>query len=108
MARKYKAGPDVKRGEKIYDSKGNLIDDAYIERAVEDAHRQLGRGRPSLTAPGAVSPEIKARVPAELKARVERAAKKQGKSTSAIVREALQRHLEASELLPGADDTHDR
>jgi hypothetical protein len=96
VARKYKAGPDVKRGEKVYDSKGNLIDEAYIERAVKDVHRELRRGRPSLTAPGAVSPEIKARVPAELKARVARAAKRQGKSTSAIVREALERHLEAS------------
>lgn len=95
VARKYKVGPDVKPGEKIYDSKGNLIDEAYTERAVEDARRQLSRGRPSLTAPGAVSPEIKARVPAALKARVERAAKRQGKSTSALVREALERHLEA-------------
>ena len=96
MARKYKAGPDVKRGEKVYDSKGNRIDQNYIDRAVEDVHRQLGRGRPSLTAPGAVSPEIKARVPAELKRRVERVAKRQGKSTSAVVREALEEHLEAS------------
>jgi len=96
VARKYKTGPDVKRGEKVHDSRGNLIDEAYIERAVEDVHRQLGRGRPSLTGPGTVSPEIKARVPAELKARVEREAKRQGKSTSAVVREALERHLEAS------------
>jgi cytidylate kinase len=96
MARKYKAGPDVKPGEKVYDSKGNLIDQSYIDRAVKDVHHQVGRGRPSLTAPGAVSPEIKARVPAELKARVERAAQRQGKSTSAVVREALERHLEAS------------
>lgn len=96
MARKYKAGPAVKRGDKVYDSKGNLIDHDYIDRAIEDVHRQLGRGRPSLTAPGAVSPEIKARVPADLKRRVEQVAKRQGKSTSAVVREALERHLEAS------------
>lgn len=96
MARKYKAGPDVKRDELVYDSKGNRIDQDYIDRAVEDVHRQLGRGRPSLTAPGAVSPEIKARVPADLKRRVEQVAKRQGKSTSAVVREALEEHLEAS------------
>lgn len=96
MARKYKAGPDIKPGETVYDSKGNMIDQAYIDRAVEDVHRQLGRGRPSLTAPGATSPEIKARVPAELKSRVEQEAKRQGKSTSSVVREALERHLEAS------------
>jgi hypothetical protein len=96
MAEQYKLGPDVGPDEKVYDSKGNLIDQDYIDRAVEDVHRQLGRGRPSLTAPGSVSPEIKARVPAELKARVEQAAKRQGKATSAVIREALERYLEAS------------
>lgn len=94
MAQKYKVGPDVKPDEKVYDSKGNLIDEDYIDRAVQDVHRQLGRGRPSLTAPGGVSPEIKARVPNDLKARVQQEAKRQGKSLSLFVREALERHLD--------------
>lgn len=94
MAPKYKAGPDVKPDEKVYDSKGNLIDEEYIERAVEDVHRQLGPGRPSLTAPGEVSPEIKARVPAELKRRLQEAAKEDGKSLSDFIREALERQLD--------------
>ena len=94
MAPKYKAGPDVKPDEYVYDSKGNLIDEDYIERAVEDVHRQLGRGRPSLTAPGEVSPEIKARVPAELKRRLQEAAKEDGKSLSVFIREALERQLD--------------
>ena len=94
MARRYKAGPDVKREENVYDSKGNLIDGQYIASAVEDVHHQFGRGRPSLTAPGEVSPEIKARVSAELKTRVQQAAKRQGKPLSVFIREALQRHLD--------------
>jgi predicted HicB family RNase H-like nuclease len=94
MSRKYKLGPDVKAGEKVHDSKGNLIDEDYIERAVDDVHRQLGRGRPSLSAPGEVSPEIKARVPSELKRRLEQAAREHGKPLSVFIREALERHLE--------------
>ncbi len=94
MARKYKLGPDVKPAEEVYDSKGNLIDENYIDRAVEDAHRQLGRGRPSLTAPGRTSPEIKARVPAELKLRIQQAARERGESLSDFIREALERQLD--------------
>jgi hypothetical protein len=93
MARKYKVGPDVGQDEEVRDSKGNLIDQTYLERAVEDVHRRLGRGRPSLSRPGAVSPEVKARVPAELKARAEQEAERQGKSLSLVIREALERYL---------------
>lgn len=87
-------GPDVKPDEKVYDSKGNLIDENYIERAVEDVHGRLGRGRPSLTGPGQVSPEIKARVPAELKQRLQQAAKDHGTPLSVFIREALEQHLD--------------
>ena len=93
MARKYKAGPDVGPEEVVRDSKGNVIDEAYIGRAVEDVHRQMNRGRPSLTEPGAVSPEVKARVPAELKERVDRESRRQGKSVSELIRDALERYL---------------
>jgi hypothetical protein len=94
MPGKYKLGPDMKRDEKVYDSKGNLIDDDYIARAVDDVDQHLGRGRPSLTGPGEVSPEIKARVPAELKRRLQQAAEEQGKPLSVFIREALERHLD--------------
>jgi hypothetical protein len=94
MARNYKLGPDVKPEEKVRDSKGNLIDENDIDSAVEDVHRQLGRGRPSLTAPGKGSPEIKARLPAELKLRVQQAARERGESLSDVVRDALERRLD--------------
>ncbi|MDA8400146.1 MAG: ribbon-helix-helix protein, CopG family [Actinomycetota bacterium] len=93
MVSKYKLGPDVKPNEKICDSKGNVIDEKYMENAVQDVHRQLGRGRPSLTAPGKVSPEIKARVPAELKLRLQQAAKDRGESLSDFIRKVLERQL---------------
>jgi predicted DNA-binding protein len=47
-----------------------------------------------LTAPGKTSPEIKARVPAELKDRLQQAAKNQGQPLSVFIREALERHLD--------------
>ena len=94
MPHKYKLGSDVKPEEKIYDSTGNLIDEDYIDSAVEDVHRQLGPGRPSLTGPGATSPEIKARVPAELKDRLQQAAREHGQPLSVFIREALERHLD--------------
>ncbi len=94
MARKYRLGPDVKPDEKIYDSKGNLIDEDYIDRAVQEVRGRLARGRPSLTEPGEVSPEVKARVPSELKTRVRQEAERQGKSLSVFIREALERHLD--------------
>lgn len=84
----------MRPGEEIRDSKGNLIDEAYIERAVEDVHRRLGPGRPSLTTPGAISPEVKARVPVELKDRVEEEARRQGKPVSVVIREALEQYLQ--------------
>jgi hypothetical protein len=50
---------------------------------------QGGVGRPSLTAPGAQSPEVKARVPAGLQHRLEREAKRRGATTSTLIRDAL-------------------
>ena len=42
------------------DGKGRRIDGEYVRRAVDIAHQHLDRvvGRPSLTAPGAGSPQV--------------------------------------------------
>jgi hypothetical protein len=46
-------GPDVAADEELRDGQGRLIDDAYVDAAVEDATAQAkGRGRPSLSASG--------------------------------------------------------
>jgi predicted DNA-binding protein len=47
-----------------------------------------------LTAPGRISPEIKARVPVELKDRLQQAAKEHGKPLSVFIREALEQYLD--------------
>lgn len=78
--------------EDIRDSQGRRITQAYVDRAVEDAHRQL-RGRPSLSAPGTRSPQISFRVPPELQAAAERRAAESGTSISKVAREALERYL---------------
>lgn len=50
-------------------------------------------GRPSLTGPSQVSPGIKARVPEKLKLALDQEAKRQGKTPSALIREALEDYL---------------
>lgn len=88
-------GPDVDlEKEDIRDLKGNRIDQDYVDRAVENVHRHLATGgRPSLTAPGQLSPQVAVRLPEALKAAAEAKAKREGKSVSAVIREALEEYL---------------
>lgn len=86
---KYTLGPDVAEDEKLHDSQGRLIDDAYVDAAVEDAITQIrGRGRPSLSASGE-SPLLRVRLSRELDDAVRRAAKRSGASRSDWVRRVL-------------------
>jgi hypothetical protein len=48
---------------------------------------------PLADGPGGRSPEVKARVPAELKHRLEREAKRHGATTSTLIRDAFDRYL---------------
>jgi predicted nucleic acid-binding Zn ribbon protein len=50
-------------------------------------------GRPSLTGPSQVSPGIKARVPETLKLALDQEAKRQGRTPSVLIREALEDYL---------------
>jgi len=79
------------RREDVRDAKGTRIDDDYVRRAVEHVHKQLGR--PSLSGPGEHSPRVAFRVPAELREAAERRAAREGKSVSALAREALEQYL---------------
>ena len=91
---KYVLGPDIDLDvEVVRDKKGRRITEAQAQRLAEEALAKAGVGRPSLTAPGARSPEVKARVPAELKDRLEREAKRRGASSSTLIRDALDRYL---------------
>jgi predicted HicB family RNase H-like nuclease len=86
---KYRLGPDVAEDEELHDSGGRLVDDAYVESAVEDAIAQVrGRGRPSLSTSGE-SPLLRVRLSHELDDAVRRAATRSGTSRSEWVRRVL-------------------
>ena len=85
----YTLGPDVPVSEALRDSKGRVVDDDYVEAAVQDALRQTrGRGRPSLSESGE-SPLLRVRLSSDLDAAVRRAAEKAGTSRSDWVRHVL-------------------
>ncbi len=86
---KYRLGPDVANDQGLYDSQGRLIDDSYVDAAVEDAIAQVrGRGRPSLSVSGE-SPLLRVRLSRELDDAVRRAAERAGASRSEWVRRVL-------------------
>ena len=94
MSRKYTVGPDIDLDvDVVLDKKGRRITEQRTGAIAADALQKAGVGRPSLTAPGRRSPEVKARVPAELRDRLHQAAEQRGVSASELVREALERYL---------------
>jgi predicted HicB family RNase H-like nuclease len=85
----YRPGPDIPKGQKIRDRKGRVINDAYVEHAVEDAIKKARtRGRPSLSEAGE-SPLLRVRIPQDLDDAVRRAAAKSGTSRAEWVRQVL-------------------
>lgn len=89
MNGKYELGPDAGPDEAVYDSRGNLIDDAYIDRAVEDVHESLA-GRPSLAGGKGLSPRVSFRLPTEVRDAAEQLAEAEGVSLSTLARRALE------------------
>lgn len=91
----YEVGPDVDlEREIVRDSRGRRITAEYVQRVVEDTQRVL-RGRPSLSTPGAESPQLRVRVPEALYGQLEEAAGERHVSRSVIVREALESYFAA-------------
>jgi predicted HicB family RNase H-like nuclease len=85
----YRLGPDVPDDEVLRDSQGRVVDDEYVEVAVEEAIEQVrGRGRPSLSS-GGESPLLRVRLPRELDTAIRDAARRAGASRSEWVRRAL-------------------
>ncbi|WP_433355593.1 hypothetical protein ACQP25_17150 [Microtetraspora malaysiensis] len=93
--------------EILYDSKGNVIDDQYVAEAVADVHHAIdeGRvpvptsrrpGRPSLTGDDTHSPRVSFRLPDELRDLAKARAAAEGKTISALAREAFERFLRGS------------
>ena len=89
MAKKtrYVQGADVPSHQVLHDSKGRVVDDVYVEGAVEDALRRV-RGRPSLSASGE-SPLLRVRLSRDLDDAVRHAAQRAGQSRADWVRQVL-------------------
>ncbi len=89
--RRYVLGPDVDlEKEAIYDDAGRRLTDDYVATIVKNART---RGRPSLSGPGARSPQVSFRVSIDLRDRAEARAAKEHKSLSELAREALEHYL---------------
>lgn len=94
MSRKYVAGPDINLDvEIVKDKKGRRITEDRPQAIAAEALAKAGVGRTSLTEPGTHPPEIKARVPAELRDRLAVATRDRGMTSSTLIREALERYL---------------
>ena len=90
---RYRVGKDVNlKKEVIKDLSGKRITDRRVKQIVKQV-RQQSAGRPSLSKPNVISPEVKARVPIQLKRALDRRAIQSGKSASELIRAALERYL---------------
>lgn len=81
----------VEEPEPLHDSQGRLVDDAYVELAVEDAREYVRNrgGRPSLSS--GESPQVRLRVTPELRRAIDAAASADHVSPSEWMRRALHR-----------------
>lgn len=95
-------GPEVNLDhEDIRDRHGNRITAEYVERALADIldgnvpvqPSEVRRGRPSLSGGPAHSPQVTFRLPDQLHRQAVDAAEREGKTVSALAREALERYL---------------
>jgi hypothetical protein len=90
---RYRVGKDVNlKKEVVKDLSGKRITDRRVKQIVKQVRQQTA-GRPSLTRPNVISPEVKARVPVQLKRALDRKAIQSGKSSSELIRAALERYL---------------
>lgn len=96
----YTVGPDVDlETEDIRDGNGERIDDAYVEQVIQRVGAQIASreaGRPSLSADGEVSPQVSFRMPRTMRAKAKQRADAEGKTISALARDALEQYLQAS------------
>lgn len=86
---RYRFGSDVGDIEVLQDRRGRVIDDRYVDDAVDHALEKVrGRGRPSLSQSGE-SPLLRVRLPRDLDEAVRRAAERSGASRADWVRRVL-------------------
>ena len=98
LVKKYEEGPDVDFDKEVFlDQNGVRYTNARIDAMVKEIEEHGPYvGRPSLTAPTVHSPEIKARVPAPLKEKLEATAQARGETPSALIRQAVEEFLAKS------------
>jgi predicted HicB family RNase H-like nuclease len=92
MTAKPRRKPSSKVGgnEVLRDRRSRVVDDQYVEGAVESAVEYVrGRGRPSLSKSGE-SPLLRVRVSQDLEAAVRAAARTSGQSVAEWVRRTLE------------------
>jgi hypothetical protein len=91
---RYSIGPDIDLDqEEVRDRAGRRITERRAREIAEDTLEQARRGRPSLTGESDTSPRVSFRVPEQLRIRVERQARQEGRSVSEVARAALERYL---------------
>ena len=100
LGKDYVWGPDVDFDKEVFlDQNGVRYTNARIDAMVKEIEEHGPYvGRPSLTAPNVHSPEIKARVPAPLKEKLEATAQARGETPSALIRQAVEEFLSKSSL----------
>lgn len=98
-----RVGPDYDpETDTAYDREGNPITSDYIDRVADEAEAgydlsQARRiGRPPLAEGDVHSPRVSFRVPTDLRDAAEAKAAREGKSLSALAREALEQYVRAS------------
>ncbi len=76
---------------------GDLVTNATAEELADEAEAgyelQPGRGRPSLTGRKANSPQVTFRLTGNLRQQAQTRAEQEGKTVSALAREALKQYL---------------
>lgn len=93
---KYTLGRDLDLARTVVHGKnGKRITNARAEKLAQEAIKKVV-GRPSLTAKSVESPQVKVRVPVKLKKALDKEAKRRGETSSAIVREALEKYLKSA------------
>lgn len=75
---------------------GTRLTEAGAQALAQDVLRAVGRGHPSLTAPGKHSPQLRLSVPADLHHRLQARAETEHTGMSRLAREALERYLASS------------
>lgn len=88
---------DPATDELLYDSKGNPIDQAYLDAAAEQIEAgpdltgpSVRYGRPSLTGASSESPQIRVRVTPALRERLKAKAKAEHTTVSEVTRKILE------------------